>query len=191
VAGGFLNSWQDEWWKTVVSTKVCWSWQPYGSVGFDPTQCEVKAHVDCPNKDINKPNLCGFWMEAPYDQYVNEGWWGIMRPSHTSSSVQSQSPASLPSSFPLASIDHLQPRMVYSQLQILWTGPFTRSFSLLSIMALVFAVAVCVALAFMYWLKLRRQSQSAEKAALDERTHLLSPVRLHVSQVDMKSPSAV
>lgn len=124
-----MVGWVDEWWKTAVSVARCWSWQPYGTPGFDAGQCQYKAHVDCPNKgisprtyasrrgngmiiyveiDITQPSLCGFWMDYPYDKYVNEGYWGIMRPSRSSD----------------GSPDVLVPRAVYTSLQALWVDPY-------------------------------------------------------------------
>jgi hypothetical protein len=73
-AGGCVVSWMDEPWKTAISVARCWSWIPYGTPhpfpvgctvssccfsccckgqpGFDPGQCQYKAHVDCPNKGL-------------------------------------------------------------------------------------------------------------------------------------------
>jgi len=59
-------AWADEQWKTAVNVKGCRG-ALWPSQGFDPNQCDYKAHADCPNQDISKPALCGYPLAAPFD----------------------------------------------------------------------------------------------------------------------------
>jgi hypothetical protein len=74
---GSVMAWSDEYWKTQISVKGC---NPtWGNPNFNAGNCEWKAHADCPNPDINYNSLCGYWLPATSDGYVNEGWFGINR----------------------------------------------------------------------------------------------------------------
>jgi hypothetical protein len=61
--------------------------------------------------DITKASLCGFYMDYPFDKYVNEGYWGIMRVTRSTD----------------GSPDTLTPRLVYSSLQSLWIDAYNKT----------------------------------------------------------------
>ena len=70
--GGFLMSWTDEYWKGAKSQAGCDP--PQSSSHFTPKKCQEKAHVTCGNWDASDHDLCGYFLEAAPDHYVNEEW---------------------------------------------------------------------------------------------------------------------
>lgn len=114
VVGGLVMAWIDELWKTHQNVQGCYP--QYGDPKFNPIQCDAHAHADCPNHNLTKNALCGFYMTSFPDHYVNEGWFGVMKP-HQSLTMKSS-----PSSSSSSSVDILTSRLVYSQLQKLWTS---------------------------------------------------------------------
>jgi len=112
VLGGYLMSWNDEYWKNQCAVKGC---NPrYTEVGFNPMLCEYKGHVDCPCIDVSSNCLCGYALESTYDGYVNEGWYGINRVIRGGN----------------AEIDRLDPREIYYRLQRIYGMPCTRPSSI-------------------------------------------------------------
>ena len=76
--GGFLMSWADEYWKGAKSQAACTP--TIRDADFSPKKCMKKAHVTCGNWDADDHDLCGYWLEAAPDHYVNEEWFGITSP---------------------------------------------------------------------------------------------------------------
>jgi hypothetical protein len=103
LAGIVLFEWTDEWWKSSVAVRGCYGPVPYGKPGFEPGQCEYKAHADCPFKDLWWQSLCGFPTPATFDHYANVAWFGIMK-------IQAQA----------GDIDRVVPRLAYRAIQALW-----------------------------------------------------------------------
>lgn len=68
-------------------------------------KCDPKAHVTCGNWDTSVHDLCGYWLEAAPDHYVNEEWFGITSPTRCATSI-----------------DSLRPREVYWGMREIWTG---------------------------------------------------------------------
>jgi len=101
--GGFLMSWADEYWKGSKAQASCPVTQ--GHRGFDPKKCQEKAHVTCGNWDTSVHDLCGYFLDASPDHYVNEEWFGITAPTQCE-----------------RAIDSLRPRMTYWKMRELWTG---------------------------------------------------------------------
>lgn len=94
-------SWVDEYWKGAKSQASCVP--TYSSPDFDVKTCDKKAHVTCGNWDAGDHDLCGYWLEAAPDHYVNEEWFGITTPTVCGHAVNS-----------------IRPREIYSTLQELW-----------------------------------------------------------------------
>ena len=105
--GGFLMSWVDEYWKGAKSQAGC---KPtYDSPDFTPAGCDEKAHVTCGNWDTSEHDLCGYFLDAAPDHYVNEEWFGLTAPTQCADML-----------------DSLRPREVYFRMQELW-WPHTRA----------------------------------------------------------------
>ncbi len=51
-----------------------------------------KAHVTCGNWDASDHDLCGYWLEAAPDHYVNEEWFGITAPRLCATSINALRP---------------------------------------------------------------------------------------------------
>eukprot|EP00908_Phaeocystis_cordata_P026065 Transcript_8539.p1 GENE.Transcript_8539~~Transcript_8539.p1 ORF type:complete len:620 (+),score=255.77 Transcript_8539:1407-3266(+) len=76
--GGFLMSWVDEYWKGSKTQASC---KPtYDNPKFSPKTCDLKAHVTCGNWNTSQHDLCGYWLGAAPDHYVNEEWFGMTAP---------------------------------------------------------------------------------------------------------------
>jgi len=101
--GGFLMSWTDEFWKGAKSQAACTP--TFDSEAFSPKKCMNKAHVTCGDWDAAEHDLCGYWLGAAPDHYVNEEWFGITSPTSCVSAV-----------------DSLRPRETYWRMRKLWTG---------------------------------------------------------------------
>lgn len=143
VAGGCIMAWADEQWKTAVNVKGCQG-PRWPSPGFDPSQCEYKAHAGCPNQDLSKPALCGYPLAAPFDGYVNEGYWGIvhMLPSRT-----------------LGAIDVVRPKLLYAELRRVWLQ--SPGWVWVVISAGVFSFSIlCLTALYLYDRQLHKQPSS-------------------------------
>mmetsp|Transcript_875 Transcript_875/g.1184 ORF Transcript_875/g.1184 Transcript_875/m.1184 type:complete len:611 (-) Transcript_875:166-1998(-) len=116
ILGGFVMAWIDEAWKTTTHfpTNICadntkkakkggWKYH-YPHSKFDPKTCDFKAHVECPNLNIWKPSLCGQFMPAFPDHYLNEGFFGINKVSGIDGT----------------NVNQLEPRLLYVVLQDMW-----------------------------------------------------------------------
>jgi len=112
-------AWVDEFWKTADgNTKKCFPScnrkPPYKNYKPHISSCELdsatdsRAHVECgesQDMDTHYNGLCGYRNGALPDEYLNEGWWGLVKPSMC-----------------LAGKDVLQPRQIYHELQKFWGG---------------------------------------------------------------------
>mmetsp|Transcript_22032 Transcript_22032/g.42772 ORF Transcript_22032/g.42772 Transcript_22032/m.42772 type:complete len:591 (-) Transcript_22032:63-1835(-) len=116
VLGGFVMAWIDEAWKTTTHfpTNICadntkkakkggWKYH-YPHKKFDPKTCDFKAHVECPNLNIWKPSLCGQFMPAFPDHYLNEGFFGINKVKGVDGT----------------DVNELEQKLVYVVLQDMW-----------------------------------------------------------------------
>lgn len=101
--GGFLMSWTDEYWKGAKSQAACTP--TWGSRGFSPKKCDPHAHITCGNWDASMHDLCGYWLEAAPDHYVNEEWFGITSPTQCADQI-----------------DALRPRQIFWLMRKLWSG---------------------------------------------------------------------
>ena len=104
--GGFLMSWVDEYWKGSKSQAKCSPTIDHPH--FSEKKCDPKAHVTCGNWDTSVHDLCGYWLQAAPDHYVNEEWFGVTAPSLCRNSI-----------------DGLRPRATYWRMRELWgaAGP--------------------------------------------------------------------
>jgi len=109
--GGFLMSWTDEYWKGAKAQAACTP--TISSAHFSPKKCQNKAHVTCGNWDTGVHDLCGYYLDAAPDHYVNEEWFGLTSPSICANSI-----------------DALEPRQIYWTMRRLWTGATTHDHSL-------------------------------------------------------------
>lgn len=99
--GGFLMSWVDEYWKGSKTQASC---RPtYDSPKFSPKTCDVKAHVTCGNWNTSQHDLCGYWLDAAPDHYVNEEWFGLTAPTQCADNLNA-----------------LRPREVFWQMHGVW-----------------------------------------------------------------------
>mmetsp|Transcript_4245 Transcript_4245/g.9944 ORF Transcript_4245/g.9944 Transcript_4245/m.9944 type:complete len:616 (-) Transcript_4245:337-2184(-) len=116
VLGGYVMAWIDEAWKTTTHfpTNICadntkkkvhggWRYH-YPNKKFDPKTCDFKAHVSCPNLNIWKPSLCGQYMPAFPDHYLNEGFFGINKVYGVENT----------------NVNGIEPRLLYAVLQDMW-----------------------------------------------------------------------
>mmetsp|Transcript_60054 Transcript_60054/g.137669 ORF Transcript_60054/g.137669 Transcript_60054/m.137669 type:complete len:444 (+) Transcript_60054:465-1796(+) len=104
--GGFLMSWVDEFWKGAKSQAGCAP--TYSSPLFSVAKCDPRAHVTCGNWNASQHDLCGYWLEAAPDHYVNEEWFGITSPTGCGNSV-----------------NHLRVREIFWRMRKLWANkPF-------------------------------------------------------------------
>ena len=74
--------------------------------------CSYKAHFTCPNWDSQYHDLCGYWLAAAPDNYVNEEWFGITTPS----------PCWLWGKYGGQRLDTLYVRPAFLGMQLLWSG---------------------------------------------------------------------
>jgi hypothetical protein len=79
--------------------------------------CSWKAHFTCPNFDTNYHDLCGYWLAAAPDNYVNEEWFGITTPS--SCGLHKVNPDGVDGGYHL---DTIYVRPAYINMMQLWTG---------------------------------------------------------------------
>lgn len=143
VAGGFIMAWVDEQWKTAINVKGCYSDVKFPKPGFDPSKCDYKAHVDCPNPDIRNSSLCGYPLGSPFDQYVNEGFFGIMRPWQ-----------SLVAGKP----DELKPKLLYTSLQVLWGPPVSSLWIWITMLVILVSIFATVGVVRQYNKSIRSMS---------------------------------
>jgi len=99
--GGFLMSWADEYWKGSKAQAACTP--TIDDPKFSVKTCQPKAHVTCGNWDTSVHDLCGYWLEAAPDHYVNEEWFGVTSPLQCAESI-----------------DTLRPREIYWTMRKLW-----------------------------------------------------------------------
>lgn len=105
-AGGFLMSWVDEFWKGAKVQAGC---KPaYPDPDFSTATCDDKAHVTCGNWDTSQHDLCGYFLDAAPDGYVNEEWFGILEPKQCADGI-----------------DSLQPREIFFTMHELWNDEGT------------------------------------------------------------------
>ena len=124
VWGGFLMAWTDEFWKGGGTQDLCaypckWWDANYcrgpGAALYKPgggALCSYKAHFTCPNWDSHYHDLCGYWLAAAPDNYVNEEWFGITTPS----------PCWLWGKYGGQRLDTLYVRPAFLGMQLLWSG---------------------------------------------------------------------
>jgi hypothetical protein len=79
--------------------------------------CSWKAHFTCPNFDTNYHDLCGYWLAAAPDNYVNEEWFGITAPIDCG--LHKINPDGVDAGDRLDSL-HMRP--AYLQVMQLWSG---------------------------------------------------------------------
>lgn len=125
ILGGTINSYIDEAWKCSTGVGGCSGPVPYPLPGFDPSQCSWKAHVQCPQMNLWRKSLCGFYTPATYDSYSNQGWYGLLRVSPQAGDV-----------------DKLTPRLIYGRLQQLWSPSQQHAWVWVLMLALALFVAV-------------------------------------------------
>jgi len=127
--GGFLMAWTDEYWKGGGTQDLCaypcnihdiaWC-RGAGQANYRPggsAMCSWRAHFTCPNWDTNFHDLCGYWLAAAPDNYVNEEWFGITSPS--SCGLHKANPDGVDGGYHL---DTLYVRQAYISVMQLWTG---------------------------------------------------------------------
>jgi hypothetical protein len=88
---------------------------PFPDPAFNAATCDFKGHAQCPSQDIHVHAICGYPLDSPFDQYVNEAWWGLLAVQ------QSVGPAT--PSHPLVPVDKLTPRLAFAALRTLWAPP--------------------------------------------------------------------
>lgn len=129
VWGGFLMAWTDEFWKGGGTQDLCAypckTWDAAFCRGpgmqlYKPgggALCSWKAHFTCPNFDTNYHDLCGYWLAAAPDNYVNEEWFGITTPA--ACGMHKVNPDGVDGGYRL---DTLYVRPAYIAMMQLWTG---------------------------------------------------------------------
>lgn len=152
VAGGTINSWIDEAWKCSQGVGGCYGPVPYPLPGFDASQCSWKAHVSCPQRNLWRPSLCGYWTPATFDHYSNQGWYGLLKP--------------IPQ---WGDVDRLRPRLLYGKLQEHWgslraSGRVRGNLPWLFLLAVSLAVGTLLTMHFQQQFR-RRSAQVAELEA--------------------------
>ena len=137
VAGACVYEWLDEYWHSSTGVTGCYGPIPYGQPGFNPAQCDWKAHVDCPESDLWYHSLCGY-PSTSFDRYTNTAWFGLMKV------------------FPGKNgLDTIVARKAYDRLKAYW-GPSSgyRGWLWLWLALAVLAVGLGVAgLLYMRWMK--------------------------------------
>ena len=112
-AGGLSLAWVDEWWKGAMLVEaVASNENDTDSCGTRTGIPAGRVRVECPAPSLLESNVCGYWLHATFDQYVNEAWFGIHAPSQNTSADYD----------PLSNPDILTPRKLYYFLQGLWTS---------------------------------------------------------------------
>jgi hypothetical protein len=170
--GGFIMSWVDEYWKNAVAVQGC----PvlYGQPGFSASTCQWKAHVDCPHSDAASNSLCGYWLSTTFDNYVNEGWYGLHRVEKGSGGA----------------VDTIHPRDVFFVVQKLYGGSFydatlnplyRQPWFIASITLFLLAVVPLALFEFRLVMSQKQQHSSDEVLDKEEYTRLMlddeSPLR--------------
>lgn len=158
VAGGTINSWVDEAWRCTSGVGGCGGPVPYPLPGFDESQCSWKAHVGCPQMNLWRKSLCGYWTPATFDHYSNQGWYGLMRPSPR-----------------WGDVDQLTPRLLYGKLQEHW-GPGTGGGRVKGNWAwiVLLAVSMTVAAAITMHVQAQFRKRSAQVAELESKSSALA-----------------
>ena len=131
VAGGCIYEWLDEYWRSTTGVTGCFGPIPYGQPGFNPTQCDWKAHVDCPESDLWYHSLCGY-QSASFDHYTNAAWFGLVKVFP----------------HPGRDMDIIVPRVAYDRLKRIWgedRGP--RGWLWVLLVLAVLGISLCVAAA--------------------------------------------
>jgi len=114
--GGFLMSWIDENWKGAKSQAAC---DPplnrSDPSGFDESGCMPYAHVECGNWNFSQHSLCGYYLGASPDQYVNEEWFGMNAVTQCGEFVNDWRGVT-------TLVNALEPRKLYWTMRKLWSG---------------------------------------------------------------------
>jgi len=105
ICGGSMMAWVDERWKSAMFTEAVCSDEGNGREGVN---CS-RFHSDCPANSAWDLSLCGYPLEATFDNFINEAWFGINEPS-----INEPDGERLP--------DSLKQRKLYYDLRELWTG---------------------------------------------------------------------
>lgn len=165
VVGGFAMAWTDEAWKTTTHypTSICsdnalksknggWEFH-YPHKKFRPETCGFKAHVDCPNLDIWRPSLCGQYLPAFPDHYLNEGFFGINRVVGVEGT----------------SVNQLEQRIAYLELQRLWVPKSEPAVDPRTAWIATAALTLAVVVSSAAWAWLRARRKTKRKAAKPEK----------------------
>jgi len=105
ICGGSMMAWVDERWKGAMFTEAVCSEDGNGREGVD---C-ARFHQNCPAPSAWDFSLCGYPLEATFDNFINEAWFGINVPS-----INEKDGQRLPDSF--------RQRKLYYDIRELWTG---------------------------------------------------------------------
>jgi len=120
--GGFIFEWHDEYWKSVETEDSCAEpssiedlaantaallsdreSSPFYYNYSDPdgapkrtgaAKCTYKAHISCGNGNNTYQDVCGYFLWASPDGYVNEAWFGLNRVTDCGDMVGSGASAS-------------------------------------------------------------------------------------------------
>ena len=138
VAGGCVYEWLDEYWRSTTGVTGCYGPISYGQPGFNPQQCDWKAHVDCPESDLWYHSLCGY-QSASFDHYTNTAWFGLVQVFP----------------HPGRDMDIVVPRIAYDRLKRIWgeeRGP--RGYVWIFLVLAVLSAALAVGgLLYVRWMR--------------------------------------